>query len=142
MSPAEGERKGGGRPRAGTLALAAAALLLIVYPLRYILLPFAAAAALAFVVSPAVRWLERRLRFPHALAVVAVFTPTTAAAAALTYWMGVSIARQAAGLAADAPQLLDRMFRLLIGGNEGDFFGRHVRADDLAGQAASEWARA
>ncbi len=118
MSPAEGERKSG-RPRAGTLALAAAALLLIVYPLRYVLLPFAAAGGLAFVVSPAVRWLERRLRFPHPLAVVAVFIPDHGGAAALAYWMGVSIARQAAGLAADAPQLLDRMFRLLIGGDEG-----------------------
>ena len=141
MSPAEGERKSG-RPRAGTLALAAAALLLIAYPLRYVLLPFVAAAALAFVVSPVVRWLERRLRFPHPLAVVAVFTPTTAAAAALAYWMGVSIARQAAGLAADAPQLLDRMFRLLIGGDEGTSSAGTSGPTTWPARSASEWARA
>ena len=51
----------------------AAAVLLIAYPLRYVLIPFAVAGGMAFATSPAVDWLQRRLRFPHVAAVLAVF---------------------------------------------------------------------
>ena len=75
MTSARGGRPTDGRFRAAALIVVAAVVLLIAYPLRYVLIPFAVAGGMAFATSPAVEWLQRRLRFPHIAAVLAVFAP-------------------------------------------------------------------
>ncbi len=115
------------RPRAITALAVAAAALLLAYPLRYVLLPFAVAGGLAFATSPAVGWLRRRLRFPRVAAVLAVFVPVTAACAALAYWISTTLARQGKELADAGPVVLGRLLRAVMGGDPG-------RADALAQQ--------
>ena len=73
-----GVRSADDRRRIAVAIGVAAAVLLIAYPLRYVLLPFAFAGGLAFATAPAVRWLKRRFRFPHVAAVLAVFVPVCA----------------------------------------------------------------
>lgn len=65
---------------------------------------------------------------------MAVFTPSTAAYAALAYWIGAEVVRQVGEMAAGAPRLLGQTFRIVLGGGQGDLFGWHVQADELAGQ--------
>lgn len=127
MIPVRGERSSDGRRRAVLAVAVVAAALLIAYPIRYILLPFAVAGGLAFATAPAVRWLKRRLRFPHVAAVLAVFVPVSAACSGLAYWVGTALVRQAKELAADGPAVLGRLLHDVMGGNSG-------RADALAQQ--------
>ncbi len=115
------------RPRIVTAFAVAAAVLLVAYPLRYVLLPFAVAGGLAFATSPAVGWLRRRLRFPRVAAVLAVFVPVTTACAALAYWICTTLVRQAKELADDGPAVLGRLLHAVMGGDPG-------RADALARQ--------
>jgi predicted PurR-regulated permease PerM len=127
MIPERGQRSADGKRRAALTVGVAAAVLLIAYPLRYVLLPFALAGGLAFATAPAVRWLKRRLRFPHVVAVLAVFTPVCAACAALSYWISAALVRQTKELAADGPAVLSRVLHDVMGGDPG-------QADALARQ--------
>ena len=127
MIPVRGERSADGRRRAALTVAAAAAALLIAYPLRYVLLPFAVAGGLAFATTPAVRWLKRRLHFPHVAAVLTVFLPVTAACTALAYWVSTALVRQAKELADDGPAVLGRILHDVMGGDPG-------RVDALAQQ--------
>jgi predicted PurR-regulated permease PerM len=127
MIPAPGERSADDRRRVAVAVGVAAAVLLIAYPLRYVLLPFAFAGGLAFATAPAVRRFKRRLRFPHIAAVLTVFIPVCAACAGLAYWISMALVRQTKELAADGPAILSRIFHDVMGGDPG-------RADDLARQ--------
>jgi predicted PurR-regulated permease PerM len=104
-----------GRLWAAALAVTAVAVLLVAYPLRYILIPFVVAGGLAFATGPAVRWLKRRLRLPHAVAVVAVFAPVSAACGSLAYWLLTALVRQATEAAADLPRVLAGLLRDVLG---------------------------
>ena len=119
MTPARDGRSTDGRFRAAAVIVVAAAVLLIAYPLRYVLIPFAVAGGMAFATSPAVEWLQRRLRFPHVAAVLAVFAPTSAAGVALAYWIGTSLAHQAQELAVNGPTLLAQLLREVMSDNPG-----------------------
>ena len=127
MIPERGERSADDRRRVAVAVSVAATVLLIAYPLRYVLLPFALAGGLAFATAPAVRWLKRRLRFPHVAAVLAVFTPVCATSPRLAYWISMALIRQTKELAVDGPAILSRVLHDVMGGEPG-------QADALARQ--------
>jgi hypothetical protein len=76
-------------PSARTAVLGLAGALVLAYPLRYVLLPFAVAAALACLLRPAVGWAECRLRLPHAVAAALACAVTAGALGGIGWWLAV-----------------------------------------------------
>lgn len=111
---------------------------LVVYQLRYVLAPFVAAGALCFIAYPAVRWLERRWRWPHLLAVVGVFVlivGTIAGMFALFGWLAFDDIHH---LAQNAPERLHQVAVQILGGEKGTLLGKQLTADELAGKISSK----
>jgi predicted PurR-regulated permease PerM len=55
------------------VAIAVALAFLLAYPLRYVLLPFVAAGALAYLARPLVRLLHRRMKLPYWISALIAF---------------------------------------------------------------------
>ena len=87
------------------IAAALAVLAVLLYAVRYALLPFVIALAVAFLVEPAVVWLNRRLgkhRWPGAVLVYLALLVLFAAGA---YWIGGVAVADVAHLVGRAPAI-------------------------------------
>ena len=123
--------RGGAEPPGWATAATVTAVLAICYFLRYALLPIALVAALAFVLRPIVRWLQRRLRVPKLAGVIIVYVAVLAVAGlAAWYLVGVVGDRIVAG-ASDAPRLLTEQIRRMVG-PQIHAFGQDISAEDLS----------
>ncbi|HVV99472.1 MAG TPA: AI-2E family transporter [Planctomycetaceae bacterium] len=114
----------------------------VVYLLRFVLLPFVGAAALAFLVYPARIWLHQRLRVPIVLSAVGLFVVLLAAIGGLVAFAGMLILDDARGLSAKAPQTVHKMVRDAIGGEHAEILGRQVDAEQVSRQVLDhprEW---
>lgn len=124
-------RRGGAEPPGWATAATLTALLALCYVLRYALLPIAMVAALAFVLRPAVRSLQRRLRVPKLAGVLIVYAAVLAAAGLVTWYMVGVVGDRIVQGAADAPRALagqiERMF-----GPQVHVFGHDFAAEDVA----------
>jgi predicted PurR-regulated permease PerM len=101
---AEVRSKVGGWP----LAVAIAAVLLFLFFDREVLLPFILAAALGFVLTPAVDYLHTRLRIQRWIAAVAVYVLVLIVFGLLGYWVGGVIIRDVTQIVQQAPQLIQK----------------------------------
>jgi predicted PurR-regulated permease PerM len=72
-----------------------------------VLLVFLVAAVLALILNPAVTGLQRRLRFPRALAVITVYLGLLLGVVALGFLLANPIADQAAKFGRDVPRIID-----------------------------------
>ena len=127
----ETQRRANGWAVAAVAAVAAAAAWLV-YLLRYILLPFVFAAALAYVASPADGVAQSRLRLPHWAAVLLVYVGYVALAAGLGCLIVFSVQRQAEELVQHGRELLRAGIAQVLGGNEAQWMGRKLRAGEIA----------
>jgi predicted PurR-regulated permease PerM len=118
---AERARPGIGSRRRVTgwpIAAAIALVLAFLYSVRQILLPFVAAAAIAFVVTPAVDWLHRKIAWlPRVGAAVVVYLALLALFAGLGYWGGTLIVNDVVAIASTAPQIVQHTLTELLGPN-------------------------
>lgn len=124
----------------------------LVYWLRYVLLPFVGAAALAYVCYPARGWLVRRLKFPRMLASVAVVAVVVTLLSSFGYLAVTRLATEGEQFARNAPEMIERVARGALGGEEPVVFGhrltpqgirQHVLATAgrlLPAQQAEQWA--
>jgi len=112
--------------------VALGALLGLTYFLRFVLLPFLIAAAMAYIAAPLVRWLRRRWYWPRLAAVLAAFFLYLLLAAGLGYWLATGIAGQATRLAEDAAEMIRDFMTRALGGPEVEVMGRTIRAQQLA----------
>ncbi len=126
-------RHGGAEPPAWATAATLAAILAVCYVLRYALLPVAVVAALAFVLRPVVRWLQRRLRVPRIVGVVIVYLAVLAVVG-VAAWSVVGVAGdRIVEAASDAPTLLAERIRGIVGPHL-HAFGRDITPDEIAGR--------
>jgi predicted PurR-regulated permease PerM len=84
------------------IAAAAVVLGLLVGKLWSVVLPVALALLLASVLEPAVRWLERRLRFPSALAAATVLLGGIGALVGIGFAIAPAVSGQAGDIVGDA----------------------------------------
>ncbi len=116
-----------------------------------VLLPFALAMAVAYLLAPGVTALERR-RVPRALAIILVLLPFIGGLVGLVLLLVPEIERQLLDLAGRLPQLGNRVAewvlalrqRLLVSGAEVLSDAqlerlRNLEASDLVGLVSSEW---
>lgn len=124
---------GAPRPSGWTVAAVLTGLLLLAYTMRLVLLPLAFAAALAYVLRPAVKWLQRRLHVPHILAVLLVYFGAIACLSLAGWWVFLEFGDYVMAAASDPATLSANVRRLL--GPEVHFFGRTMSTDDLTKRA-------
>ncbi len=121
------------RSRVGGWAIAAvlAVLAVLLYEIRIALLPFIFAVAVAFVLDPLIKRLQRRLGIPRWPVAAALYVLVLAVLAAAGYGLGVTAARSLMHVVASAPDILRHFFGELIGGKGVTLFGQSYTPDKL-----------
>jgi predicted PurR-regulated permease PerM len=128
-----------GRAARGRFGPTAALLvgLVALYFLRYVLLPFVAAAAIAYVVNPAVVWLERSLAVRRGLAGIVVFVLVVATGAAVAIWIGLPVWHDIRDIVVNLPTSLHRALAQLLHNGSIQVFGERLDADQLTAATLS-----
>ena len=129
-------RLGNAEPPAWGTAATLTAILALCYFLRYALLPIALVAALAFVLRPAVRWLQRHLRVPKIAAVMIVYLLVLGVVAVVTYYLVAVVGDRVVEVASDAPRLVTDAVRRFVG-PKLHLLGRDFTAEDIAGRVVA-----
>lgn len=124
-------RPGGAEPPAWATAATLTAVLAVCYFLRYALLPIAMAAALAFVLRPLVRWLQRHLRIRKIAAVVIVYLAVLALVGAVAWYLVGVVGDRIVEAASDAPKLVTERIRAVVGPRV-HAFGHDVTPEEIA----------
>ena len=123
------------------VAAALTVVLFLAYVLRFVLLPLAFAAALAFVLHPLVRRLHEHLRLPRLAAVLIVYFLVLAVLGLAAWYVVAGLGGHVLKALDDAPKLLSEGIARVIG-PQAHLFGQTISANDLAKralQAAQDW---
>ncbi len=118
------------RPSGLSIAVWLTLAAVIVYLLRFLLIPFVVAGAISYVTYPVVKWVERRLHLPHILASMLVYIVFLAVAGSLSYAIVTMLASDLVELSANAPRILHSLVVQLTRG-QGQFLGKPVDADQI-----------
>ena len=103
--------KVGGWPLAAGIAV----ILVFLFFVRHILLPFILAAALAFVLTPLVDLMHRRSRLPRWMGAVIIYIGVLITLALLGYFVGGPLVRDVADVVQKFPQMLHNLINQFSG---------------------------
>jgi predicted PurR-regulated permease PerM len=117
----------GGWPIAAALAVVA----LILYLIRYALLPFVFAIAIAFVTDPLIRGGQRRLRLPRWVVGALIYAVLVLLFAATLYAIGANAVHDFMQMAERGPATLRKFIEDVVGPNGIALFGKTYRTDDV-----------
>jgi predicted PurR-regulated permease PerM len=129
----------GGWPIAATLAVTA----VILYLIRYALLPFVFAIAIAFVTDPLVRAAQRRLGTPRWIVAGLVYAGLLLLFAAALYAIGTNALHDLMRMAERGPATIRNFISQAVGPDGIAFFGKTYTADEIMralGEAAQKLA--
>lgn len=97
--------------------------LFVIWLLRYVLLPFVIAGALAYVLASVVRWTGRKWNWPRWLAASIIFVFVLAIMAGVGWVIDIWVLPQVRSLLATFPDTIGRFLRLLFRGDSIQFMG-------------------
>ena len=117
----------GGWPIAAALAVIA----IILYIIRYALLPFVFAIAIAFVTDPLIRAGQRRLGLPRWVVSALIYAALVLLFAAALYAIGSNAAHDLMQLAQRGPATIHKFVESIVGPNGVSAFGRTYTAEDI-----------
>lgn len=128
-SPAERPR----RSRVSGWALFAACVIIaaLLYEVRIALLPFVFAVAIAFVMDPVIRVLQRRFRSPRWVPAVLVYLAILAILGGAAYWIALTAAPDLMRVLANAPGILRHLLTEFIGKKGIDVAGHTYTPDQI-----------
>jgi predicted PurR-regulated permease PerM len=129
----EARSKVGGWP----LATAIAVILIFLFFIRQILLPFVLAAALAFILTPVVDALARRLGVRRWIAAVIVYLCVLALFGAIGYWIGGVVIQDIVQIIQQFPQLLHQLISDLTAVTS-KLTGQSLNADALSKEVMTD----
>lgn len=132
-SSTEARSKIGGWP----LAAAITVVLVFLFFVREILLPFILAAALAFILTPVIDYAQQRLRLPRWLVATVGYLIVLAVFGLLGYWVGGLVIRDVAEIVRQFPQLIHKLVGDLANTARG-MLGVSVDANALANDIVAE----
>lgn len=125
------------------IAIALAVLFLFLYVVRVVLLPFVAAAAISFILSPLVDTLHGWHRGPRWPDAVAVWVAALALSLAVLWWLGPTLVADVLSFGRNAPDALHRVIQIFVGNNGRlTFAGESVDlrgSTDMLLQRAQAW---
>lgn len=113
-----------------------AVLTIFLYLIRQILLPFVVAGVLAYVFTPLVDWLHRRMRLPRWIFAIAVLVGLIAVVGGVGYLAWPSIYSEAVGIGGNLHRTIQRFVAHFIGDNEFSIFGATLNATRIADQVS------
>jgi predicted PurR-regulated permease PerM len=121
------------RSRVGGWAIAAvlAVLAVLLYAIRYALLPFVFAVAIGFVTDPLIKTTQRRLGSPRWLVAMTFYVVLLVVFGAAGYWIGTIAIADLISFVAGAPDILRHLLEQVIGHNGVSVFGQTYRPDQL-----------
>jgi predicted PurR-regulated permease PerM len=119
----------------GPAVLTLSALAVFLYYVRYILIPFVVAGALAFILSILVDFLTHRTRLPRAVIAATVFILLLGILGGIGYAVYPSIASEGLNLVTDLKGTLTKALNGLAKGGKIEFLGNSYDAAQLANKA-------
>ena len=121
------------RSRVGGWAIAAvlAVLAVLLYAIRYALLPFVFAVAIGFVTDPLIKQGERRLGAPRWLVAIVLYILLLAVFGAAGYWIGTLALTDLISFVAHAPDILHDLIQQAVGETGLSLFGQTYQPDRL-----------
>lgn len=122
---ADARSKVGGWP----LAVAIGVVLVFLFFVREILLPFILASAIAFILTPVIDWVGERLRMPRWIVAVIAYFILLGVIGLLGYWVGGLIVRDIAEIVRQLPQLIHKLVADVA--KIGGVMGQSIDADAL-----------
>jgi predicted PurR-regulated permease PerM len=127
------------RSRVGGWAIAAvlAVLAVLLYAIRYALLPFVFAVAIGFVTDPLINALQRRAGTPRWVAAIALYLVLLGALGAAGYWLGTLAVADFLSFAGHAPEILHHLVGQAFGDNGVTLFGQTYHPEQLVGELSS-----
>jgi predicted PurR-regulated permease PerM len=131
-APAASQR----RSRVGGWAITAAlaVIAVILYAVRYALLPFVFAAAIAFVADPLIKLVQRRLYTWRWVAAVLLYLAFLLILGAVGYWIGITAANDLGHVVARAPEILRHFLTEVIGQRGIVVFGELYSPDRIVSE--------
>jgi predicted PurR-regulated permease PerM len=124
--------------RASIAALAViVAIIVFVYLIRAVLIPFVFAGIVAYLCTPLVDWLANRARWPRWLFAVAVLFALLAFAGLLAYLGIPPMIREVTRLAGDLQGTAKRLLQELIGTGSFKLLGNSIDADQISSYAVN-----
>lgn len=118
--------------------------LAVIYVLRFILLPFVAAAALTYIAGPAICWGQQRLRVPRWVAALACYFVYLTIFSLMGLGLRYFVAPQAIEMTSHLPETMHQFLVGVFHGEELHLFGETISARDLSYQALDQlgqWAK-
>jgi predicted PurR-regulated permease PerM len=116
------------------VAVALAALLLVCYLLRYVLLPFVIAGGLTYMVAPLLQVLQRRLGIPRWAAGVLVFCGFLVLLGGIAVWARLMVLPEVGETLTHAPQHLHHFVVQVLHGERAQILGRTISAEQVSQQ--------
>lgn len=123
-----------------TAVLILLAVLVFLYTIRWILLPFVLPAVAAYICTPLLDWLAQRTRLPRLLFASAVFVILLAVVAGFAALGLPPLAQQVGTIMTDFGPTVENLFRSALGDRSVQFMGSSMNAAQLA-QALTNWIR-
>lgn len=117
--------------RAAVLSLIG--VFVLAYFLRYVLIPFVIAAAIAYLLRPAIAWVRRKTGLPRIVVLLAAYALVVVLIGGLGWWFADSLISKVTDLLAEAPQTLSALLRKFLG-EKIQLFGQTADPDALAKQ--------
>ncbi len=118
-----------------SVMLAAAALGVFLYLIRWILLPFILPAIIAYICTPGLDWLAEKTRWPRLLFAVLAFALIIGTAAAAGYFGAGTLLDELRGLSVDLQSTLEQLAAQAIGDRPVHLLGYTLTAQQIV-QAA------
>jgi predicted PurR-regulated permease PerM len=119
------------------VVLALAAIVVFVYLIRFILLPFVIAGVIAYICTPLLDWLAQRTRLPRALFAVLLFLLLLGTAVLTVAVAGHRLVAEVGGVVNDLHGTLEHALRGASGDQSIRLFGQSLNAQDIV-QAATD----
>lgn len=131
----EADARAGPLDRSFVLTLAGAtAVVLFLYMVRQVLLPFVLAGLIAFICEPAIRFLGRRLRAPRAAAAVVVFLALIGLATLFAVIAAAPLVRWFASTLAHFPTIVETLVQRLMGARTLQVMGQSLDAKSVSAE--------
>ncbi|HTP92744.1 MAG TPA: AI-2E family transporter [Xanthobacteraceae bacterium] len=127
-----------------TLLLVGAAIVLVLYLIRDILLPFVVAGVVAYICTPLITWLTKRTGWPRSIFAALVFLVLIGSAMLFVAVAGHYLVAETTGTAGDLQGTIEHLARATTGDQPIRLFGQTIDPAELARtmlQRIGDWFR-